>query len=171
MAGYLLPCACGRRQTVTVSQAGQSVLCHCGAQLEVPTLRGLRALATSEDSGARPTAAATWDNRHRALFVLLLVLIASLSAAAVLFARLPEAQPDESTVDFGAIFATQTPAQVFEMFQELRSEPLTPARGDRENAGAQRWFMLAEIAVAVGLAAASALAALVILARPSKPRR
>jgi hypothetical protein len=156
---------------VTVSQAGQSVLCHCGAKLEVPTLRGLRALAASDEAGARPAAATTWNNRHRALFVLLLLLIASLSAAAFLFARLPEAQPDVSAADFRAQFAAQTPAQVYEMFQQLRSEPLTPPRGILEDPGAQRSFMLAEIAVAVGLAALSALAALVILARPSRPRR
>jgi hypothetical protein len=48
---YLLPCdQCGQKHAVDPSQAGEAIACACGRKLEVPSLRGLRALATQEDS-------------------------------------------------------------------------------------------------------------------------
>ncbi|MBM4000761.1 MAG: hypothetical protein FJ297_14690 [Planctomycetes bacterium] len=46
---YVLPCACGRTRRVGASQAGEQVDCECGAKITVPTLRGLRALASAPD--------------------------------------------------------------------------------------------------------------------------
>lgn len=50
-ARYLLDCSCGKQVSVEPRQAGSHVRCDCGNLLEVPTLRGLRALPQAE-SGA-----------------------------------------------------------------------------------------------------------------------
>ena len=51
---YLLPCQCGQKLPVDASQAGLRVRCACGAEPQVPTLRGLAALerATATSSAA-----------------------------------------------------------------------------------------------------------------------
>jgi hypothetical protein len=47
-ARFILDCTCGKRHTVEPRQAGSQMLCDCGRTLEVPTLRGLRALPQAE---------------------------------------------------------------------------------------------------------------------------
>ena len=47
-SNYLLPCSCGKQKVVHPSQAGDQVVCECGAQLAVPTLRQLRSLPPAE---------------------------------------------------------------------------------------------------------------------------
>lgn len=57
VAIYLLPCACGVKHEVSARQAGQTLTCECGANVEIPTLRGLRNLQVvqpqSQPSSAR----------------------------------------------------------------------------------------------------------------------
>lgn len=50
---YLLPCACGRTIPVDLGQAGQTLTCECGHKLEVPTLRGIKALPPAETKGGK----------------------------------------------------------------------------------------------------------------------
>src|SRR4051794_36149677 len=45
---YLLPCACGRANTVSVAQAGRTLTCSCGQDYRVPSLAGLRRLESAE---------------------------------------------------------------------------------------------------------------------------
>jgi hypothetical protein len=58
-AKYLLPCSCGRQVPVEASQAGQQILCECGAAVEVPAMRGLAQLerATPESAIGRSSSA------------------------------------------------------------------------------------------------------------------
>jgi hypothetical protein len=54
---YLLPCPCGRQVVVEPRQAGETVPCSCGAQLQVPTLLGMKALDLAPTiSGPEPVA-------------------------------------------------------------------------------------------------------------------
>src|SRR5579871_4799314 len=55
MTQYLLPCECGRKLPVSVSQAGDRIACECGAVVEAPTLRRLKQL---EPAGAAVSASA-----------------------------------------------------------------------------------------------------------------
>ena len=63
---------------VEIRQAGDTVLCECGASLEVPTLRELREYA-SVPMETEPESARTWQPRHGlallGFFVALLVAI------------------------------------------------------------------------------------------------
>ena len=53
MSKYLLTCECGKKIPVDVGQAGGSVTCSCGAQLDVPALRNLRNLPLAQPEAAR----------------------------------------------------------------------------------------------------------------------
>ncbi len=82
MSDYLLPCTCGKKIGVTKSQAGQTVRCTCGTELEVPTLRNLSELERVGTRGVAKTT--TWTNRHRLVFSLAIVALAGVLAAGYL---------------------------------------------------------------------------------------
>lgn len=76
---HLLPCTCGRKVSIEVGQAGGTVVCECGVQLDVPTMRQIRELepAPSEES---PSHVRTDDWNARKGVILLGLVIAVLSA-------------------------------------------------------------------------------------------
>jgi len=69
---HLLPCSsCGEAIPVDASQAGQSVTCQCGQQLEIPTMRAIRQLPPLREATApprRPTSG--WSTAQRLVFAL-----------------------------------------------------------------------------------------------------
>jgi hypothetical protein len=87
MAKYLVTCECGRQLAVEAGQAGETLRCDCGATIAVPTLRQLRELPIE---GEEPVARTrTWEARHGAMTVLLIVAVASLAVAAVKWRNRP----------------------------------------------------------------------------------
>lgn len=50
---YELTCTCGAKHAVTVSQAGQSLICSCGNSLAIPTLRGLKELPVAQPAATQ----------------------------------------------------------------------------------------------------------------------
>ncbi len=88
---YLLPCACGKKIEVEGSQAGLSVRCSCGAELSVPTMRGLASLERTEPRALpseRPSA--PWGPRQGLIFLgLLIVLGASLGGLYIWWFQIP----------------------------------------------------------------------------------
>jgi hypothetical protein len=87
MADYLLPCTCGRKTPVSTRHAGQTVRCQCGAELEVPTLRGLAELERAEPSGR--TSRGAWDNRHRVVFAFVVGAVVCFGLAAYMAVKMP----------------------------------------------------------------------------------
>jgi hypothetical protein len=85
---YLLPCtACGRTLPIDLGQAGQRVPCACGKLVEVPTLRGIKALAPAKAADgamekARGPQPAAWSPLQGALFSIgiLVAVIAGMAA-------------------------------------------------------------------------------------------
>ena len=72
---YLLPCAqCSEKLTVDVNQAGRQLVCRCGATLEVPSLRAIRALETVADAAAKPVRR-SWSPARGVPFAVGLVLV------------------------------------------------------------------------------------------------
>jgi hypothetical protein len=88
---YLLPCpACGNKLSVVAGQAGQLVRCTCGAEVEVPTIRGLREL---EQVSEEPAGASRWTARHSVAFFGLLILAGALAFSLYLHLRAPVFDP------------------------------------------------------------------------------
>jgi len=54
---FLLPCECGRKLVVSVTQAGEQLHCECGATPVAPNMRGLQALPPAPDSSGVPAPA------------------------------------------------------------------------------------------------------------------
>jgi hypothetical protein len=120
MSSFLLPCGCGQATIVTPAQAGQVVRCVCGAQLEVPTLRGLRQLAPATPSASKGKSRA-WSNRHRVAFALILVSLVCLVGAVYIVPQVPPAIHVPTSAEIEAHFASSPPDQVMQVYQVLKS--------------------------------------------------
>ncbi len=95
---YLLPCPqCGRNLVVTTGEAGGRVRCECGSQVDVPTVRGLRELATAP----APTAEATssWTARHSLIFLGVLTMLAGVAFGLFLHYRAARLLPQSTFAD------------------------------------------------------------------------
>jgi hypothetical protein len=76
-AKYLLPCSsCGEKMSVEVPQAGQQIKCDCGADLEVPTMAGIKALQRANPSPGDQRPISRWEARHGVLLVGVVIIIA-----------------------------------------------------------------------------------------------
>ncbi len=100
---YQLPCpACGTKLPVEASQAGQMLVCKCGQQLDVPSIRELRRL---EPIVEETVAAPTWNKRKGLAFLGTAIVLIAAGVAAVLLARRPslEGADKPAVVDSNAI--------------------------------------------------------------------
>ena len=98
MVQYLLPCQCGRKTPVDSTKAGRTIECECGANLEVPTMGGLKNLQRVVDA-KRGGSAATWGPRQRVLLVGILICVTGLGIAGFLWNGLPKPPPHEQRID------------------------------------------------------------------------
>ena len=62
-ARYLLPCRCGQHVVVEPRQAGQTIVCGCGASLQVPTLLDMTVLDPAPPEPAEPASGPVWGFR------------------------------------------------------------------------------------------------------------
>lgn len=60
MTKYLLPCSCGEKITIEISQAGQTIQCSCGKALDIPTMQGIRRLEPSLESKSEVKASSSY---------------------------------------------------------------------------------------------------------------
>ena len=93
-AKYLLPCRCGQQIPVEPRQAGQKVVCSCGATMQVPRLLEIMALEPAPDeSKTRPTAA-SWGWRQRTKLLGVILLSIAVVAAGLLLMNRPVSRFD-----------------------------------------------------------------------------
>ena len=118
---YLLPCpACNSQLPVETGQAGQTIRCSCGKSLEVPSIRGLRALEQVADE--RPATAA-WTKRKGLAFLGGAMSSGALVAAAAVLALRPGVNDEGSfkiQINEAAIrseVAALSPVESIERFQ------------------------------------------------------
>jgi hypothetical protein len=67
---YLLPCDCGKANTVSVAQAGRTLTCQCGLEYTVPSLAGLRQLESADPAPSKTPPPAEWNPVRGGMFVL-----------------------------------------------------------------------------------------------------
>lgn len=79
---YLLPCSCGKKVRISLSQAGGQAACGCGQSLAIPTLRGIRQLDVALDTAS--AGAPTWTKLH-GVFFSGGVLLAAVGAALIAY--------------------------------------------------------------------------------------
>jgi hypothetical protein len=162
---YRLPCSCGQTVLVERSQAGLSVACSCGKQLEVPTIRGLAQLDTVQSAPDQ----LGWTAQYGLLLIGVLI---ALFAAGTAGWRVVKQGPDlfsESSIDATmkehfAQIEKMPPGDVVLLWQSLRNLPYmedTQAKKQYyiEREANQRWSW-----VLAGIAAAGVLFCVIVLA-------
>jgi hypothetical protein len=170
---YRLPCKCGQTVLVERSQAGLSVICSCGTQLEVPTIRGLNALEPVHDAPEK----IGWTAQSGLLLIGALIVLIAGGAAAIRVARLPvdpydEKQIDQAMAKKAAEIDGLEPGKVLEGWQEFRGglyiEDVGPELNYRKGRAAyNRWTW-----VLAGVAAAGLLFCVIVLATGAgQPKR
>ena len=153
---YLLPCQCGERLPVDVSQAGLQLACQCGKKLEVPTLRGLKRLETENDKAAAE--AAPWTARQGLITFGVLIMLTGVGIAgwkAYSIPPFPELPPNvaEITRQYAHELSLE---QTFKEWDELKlglnkqpSEDV--ARWELTHGEHQRWIYVGIFISVVGL--------------------
>jgi hypothetical protein len=171
---YLLPCACGRTVPVESRQAGQTVVCACGAALEVPTLLRLAALEQQQPAAAPPPPAASWGIRQAIALVGLAVLLGALAAAVYLCFQRPLLR----TIDPQEIrdqVQRMPPAVTLKHWELLRDQGLDPRdtgevdRYDEKVLRYRLWWAAVLLAAIVGIATIVVPLATGRAPRPSRP--
>lgn len=139
---YLLPCEqCGRQHEVDTGRAGEKLRCSCGRELEIPSLRGLRALeraaAPAESTTTSTTAAASRGKvrpaelARRIICVLGLIALA-LGLTVAAYGALVRSQirypgpPEDTSQQAEAAIDSASPRQILELWSAYRDQGLGP---------------------------------------------
>jgi hypothetical protein len=156
---YLLPCpVCGNKLTVVAGQAGQLVQCTCGADVEVPTIRGLREL---DQVIGEAESSSRWTSRHSVAFLGLLITAGALAFSLYLHLRAPVFDPGGYENEVQAA----SPEQSWEHWMgNLRHGPRMRVKTTDHDAivrrGAKDWYVERWEWVGYGLAALGLVVAL-----------
>ncbi len=145
---YLLPCSCGKKIAIEVAQAGQTVRCACGAEIEAPTMREITSLEQVEPEAqtrhSRPSAG--WSRRQAwMLFGAVLTI-----GAVAMTAWLQWSRPRLKDVQ------TLSPLESWGLWQELRlGANRDPSPGVKAFAKAlvanRQWTVVAISLIGLGL--------------------
>ncbi len=171
MVQYLLPCQCGRKIPVDTTKAGRTLKCECGAQLEVPTLGGMKKLEPAAQSKHAPSAA-TWGPRQRVLLAGILICVTGLGIAGCFRYYRPPPPPHELRIErIPQYVQSLTLMQTMELWAALE-------RGLPEGLGIEdqmfrkaRQAYIRRTGVALFIAVAGVLVMIVSLFIPKKRRR
>ena len=166
MPDYLLPCSCGEQSVVSTAQAGGTIRCACGAELQVPTMRGLRELEPLEPRSAAAGRAVTWDDQHRVAFLLALGALTCLGVAIYLWTLLPAPVVQPTSDEFNVAIDAASTGELFMIHGELANNRIgNPTNVDAELKTRQMLLWGIGIVLALGGAAAGC-SAIVLLNRP-----
>jgi hypothetical protein len=106
MIQYLLPCSCGRQTAVEPRQAGETVVCPCGASLSVPTLLDMRNLEPAPP--AAKASQTSWELKHQLRLMGILLLAIGLGGGIWLYLNKPM-----------SVFDTVDPERIRQNYQKL----------------------------------------------------
>jgi hypothetical protein len=162
MPDYLLPCSCGEQSVVSTAQAGGTVRCTCGAELHVPTMRGLRELEPLERSTAAASRAGNWDDQHRVAFLLALGALTCLGVAIYLWTLLPTPLVQPTTENFNVAIDSASTDELFMIHRELVNGRLGGSN-PMDNLLKTRQMLLWGIGIVLALGVAAAGCSTVVL--------
>ncbi|MEQ8788204.1 MAG: hypothetical protein RIC55_17985 [Pirellulaceae bacterium] len=161
MTKHLLPCPkCDADLTIDVGQAGQTISCgECHAEVEVPTMRGIRGLPTVAGSSSLGSAEPQWSRRQGILFATgLPVLVVALGVATYLLylrSLVDTSRPDDRLRATEEVKIDQmTPLEVWGIWQQvrdLRLQRLEIPQHEKNRRYAQNLFIFAMISVGVSV--------------------
>ncbi|MEN6405271.1 MAG: hypothetical protein ABFC77_02250 [Thermoguttaceae bacterium] len=114
---YLLPCACGRHVLVEPRQAGEQILCECGASLVAPTLLDMRTLEPAPESKEPTSARTVWGLPQQVRLAGLVVLVIALGCEGVLYWFRP-VSPTVDAFYIQEMASRFTPAQTWDVWRQ-----------------------------------------------------
>jgi hypothetical protein len=120
-ASYLLPCRCGEQHVVEPPRAGETIVCSCGALVQIPTMLEMAALEPAPAPSAALPVAATWDWRHRMLLLGIVCLSAAICLGVWFYRHRPIAAAD--VIDPEQIrqnFQQFPPTQTWEIWEGMK---------------------------------------------------
>ncbi|MBN1853433.1 MAG: hypothetical protein JW829_11940 [Pirellulales bacterium] len=89
---YSLPCPCGKKIPVKLSQAGETIRCVCGTTLQIPAMREIKQLEPcdqqSSDGSLNPKA--TWGRREGQMLLGILMVVIGLGLSAYFYQTRPK---------------------------------------------------------------------------------
>ena len=91
---YLFPCECGRKLTVEPSQAGRTITCECGKEIELPSLREIRSLEPAPVEGSREVGRPIWGLPDQLLLIGIIFVGAGLVGSGLLWYFWPITPPE-----------------------------------------------------------------------------
>ncbi len=123
-----LLCVCGDSLVIDSTQAGSMLPCHCGEQIQVPTLREIAQLPDAEPSSKKSSSyPRRWTRTQGILFAIgAACLLAAGITATVLFNRLPKSELPGSAGRVAALdrqLDSLTPQQTLELWQFYKAAP------------------------------------------------
>lgn len=155
MSKYLLPCKCGKKIPIDLSQAGQQIPCECGTIVEVPTLRGVRELERSEAPVSASESRTEWDPTRGMIFAVSLLLFVTGAAVAYFGYQGLRATPDISNEveqeEFASAVDDMTVVETYEVWQSIRDSGLGP-RGQNVYVNIRKFRSGRKRTLAIGIA-------------------
>ncbi len=86
---YLLPCRCGQQIAIEPRQAGETVVCRCGATLPTPRMLEIMALEPVPAESDPPPSGVGWGWRQRTKLLGVILLSATIIAGVMLLLSRP----------------------------------------------------------------------------------
>jgi hypothetical protein len=183
MSRHLLTCSCGKSIPIEVSQAGETIRCDCGAELDVPSFREIRKLPVAVESRT------TKGSQQPSGWSLLRSLLFAIGLAASVFGlcaagyfqwgrmRLPVAQTPNRLLDANLEEIDQidpiSAVDFWRQIQEFGVGGYNPPPYIVNRAWSARWLQF--VYIGLGVAAVGALilgvAYLIPQPAPRRPRR
>ena len=176
---YLFPCTCGKEISLEPRQAGEELLCVCGAKHTAPTMREIRQLPSTGEEETAP--ARNWSMLQGVLFLAggLMVLVGLSTLGVLIFQRsqLNLERPTYTEEDVAQTLDpwVSSPAKSLELWENLSTVRLPP-RSDQ-----MPWMVQQRLAtrnfwqcVAAGVFLAAGLAlgiASILIPAPDPTRR
>jgi hypothetical protein len=155
-AKYLLPCPCGQQVVVDTRQAGQTILCSCGASLPAPTFLEMTALEPAPSQSVSEPAAATWNWQRRVRFLGTVLVLIAFAGGVWLYVRRPISRtiPPER---IRQIAHSLPPSRTWDIWETMKQG--LDRRTDQKYADAIERFHVWQVAVALVALAGVALIA------------
>ncbi len=157
-AKYLLPCVCGRQIVVESRQAGQTMLCSCGASLSAPTLLDMTGLEPAPAEAVLEPAASTWGSAERLRLLGIMLLLTAVAGGMWLYVGRPKSRFD--VIDPEQIrqrAQTFAPSRTWDLWEIMKKG--LDRRTDQQYAGAvERFHVWLAVVAAIALAGVALIA-------------
>jgi hypothetical protein len=120
-ARYLLPCNCGQQIVVGPPQAGETIVCRCGAQLDVPTMLEMTMLCPVPAQESRPSDDKAWGSRQRMLLIGVVLLAAAMALGVLLYRNRPISPFENVDPEYIKLAAHQfSPWQTWDTWDKMK---------------------------------------------------